>query len=321
MKSWTKKKIMMVVLGIIGALFITELTLRIIGRIYLSKLYVTFEGAFVNNPEAINVVCLGESSTVGIWVDPEDAYPGQLAKKLREHYQNENINVLVPPHIGQNTSQILNRIQHYIDLYQPRLLVLMLGYNNGWSLAESNIGKFLKPNSLEAVKIEFFVFLDKFRVFKVLRHFYLKTFAVLEDKEFFKRNEYYLYGHPELVYDPPSWVNNFMERNQDILIELWRYDLKKIILEAKKSGVPVLLMTYHITPSRLPIDEFVNMAMEQEVILVRNDVSFLPYIKEGTINNLLLHDHWHPNKKGYEIIANNVFEKITTTNLLGQSAD
>src|SRR5262249_18432542 len=65
-------------------------------------------GAALRIPGSINIVCLGESTTAGLWIRFEDSYPKQLERVLREFYRTNAINVIVPPHIGQNTSQMAN---------------------------------------------------------------------------------------------------------------------------------------------------------------------------------------------------------------------
>ena len=182
------KRITTVVLSVVLFIVGFEFLLRLVGFLYLNKLYTTYEGHYTTNSENINIVCLGESSTAGIWVKPEDTYPAQLQKILRKYYSNDAIHLIVPPHVGQNTSQVANRIDHYIDLYKPNLFILMLGYNNGWSLAESNLWKFFNQRDFDTFKLKVFIFLDQFRLFKISRYFYLKVFNVLEDKDFFKRN-------------------------------------------------------------------------------------------------------------------------------------
>lgn len=318
------RKVLFVFLIIFLVCFIIEVALRITGYLYLRKLYFDLHLVSLNNTnKAINVVCLGESSTAALGVKWHDSYPKQLEQKLRAFYQNDRIKVIVPPHVGQNTSQVSNRIRQYISLYKPRLIVLMVGCNNTWSFAESHITQFLNNSTKEALKIKILLILDNFRLFKVLRYFYLRFIANVEQLSI-KRYILSALGHPESVYERTKiWTGSFVDANKKAFIKLWKYDVHKIIQEAKKGNVKVLLMTYHINPiPHLTVDDFISIADEQHVNLIRNDKSFEPLIKNGTINNYLLYDdwhpdkHWHPNKHGYSIIANNVFEEIRNNNLL-----
>src|SRR5215467_4016193 len=129
------------VLVLIGLVVIIEISLRLVGFWYLANFYREL-GAASRIQGSINIVCLGESTTAGLWVKFEDSYPKQLERALREFYRTNAINVLVPPHIGHNTSQMANRIHHYLERCRPRLLIVMAGANNEWVLAESNITLF-----------------------------------------------------------------------------------------------------------------------------------------------------------------------------------
>ena len=294
-----------------------EFILRITGDLYLNNLYVQ-KNAYLRVPSKTTIICLGESSTAGLYVNRQDSYPAQLKEMLKQEYPEKDISVIVPPHVGQNTSQVSNRIKHYIDLYKPSLIVLMVGYNNEWSLAESNIGKFLKLNGMQVFKVKILVQLNKLRLFKLFRYVYLKH--VKKEKSGHVsglEGTKYMWGGPELTRWPPKkWVYPFARHNREAFVKLWRYDVQKIISTAKKNNVKIVLMTYHINPTYLPSKEFILMAREEGIPLVRNDLVFRYLYQRGVLKSYLLEDNWHTNKKGYRIIADNVFKTIDETNLL-----
>lgn len=314
-------------LKIIFFCLIVEIAIRFLGFLFLNETYNHNYRRLFNHSDTIaerlNIVCLGESSTAGLGVDWQDSYPRQLESKLREFYCNDNINVIVPVHVGQNTSQVSNRIKQYVSQYNPRLIIVMVGCNNTWSFAESHITRFLNNTNKEALKVKVLLTLDNFRLFKVLRYTYLRFIAKIKSISI-KRYVSFILGHPESVYKRTQiWSDPFTDLNKKAFVELWKYDVRKIIQEAKRNNVKVLLMTYHINPIKyLSMGDFISMANEQEVLLVRNDKPFDLLIKNGTVNNFLLYDdwhpnkHWHPNKRGYSIIANNAFKQIKDNNLL-----
>ncbi len=333
------RKTLLFFLTVILICLVTEMGLRIAGHIYLSKSYIEAYRAQYGNSkgENINIVCLGESSTEGLWVKWEDSYPKQLENQLRQFYSNNNIKVIVPPHIGQNTSQVANRINRYISLYRPKLIILMVGCNNTWSFAESHIIKFMTEFNKENWKVRVLLVLDNFRLFKVLRYAYLKFAAKCKS---ISNRDYLLFafGHPEYVLPETAiWpyffedlndsqkqkVNRlyregfFEKLNRRAFAELWKFDVRYIIQEAKLHNVKIVLMTYHINPMRyISINDYMAMAEEQGILLIRNDISFDSLIKRGVINNFILSDNWHPNKLGYSIIANNIFEEVKNNDLL-----
>lgn len=311
-----KRNFFAVALILISVLAV-EAALRFAGTVYLKRLYVHTERGSID-PQKTNIVCLGESSTAGLDLPWQDSYPVQLNVMLKKEYPGENIQVIVPPHVGQNTSQVANRIEHYIELYSPRLVVLMVGFNNEWSLAESHIHKFLKSNNAEVLKVKILCFLDSLRTFKVLRYLYLR-YVVKEKSDYVNglREARYVWGGPELTRWPPrKWVYSFADENRQAFIALWRDDVQKIISAVQRNNIKIVLMTYHINPDYLAAEEFISMARRSKIPLVRNDETFQAFINNRTIGYFLLRDQWHPNKLGYSLIAENVFRIIKERRLL-----
>jgi acyl-CoA thioesterase-1 len=74
------------------------------------------------------IVAFGDSLTAGLGVSPDDAYPGQLARWLRERgLAYEVINAGVS---GDTSAGGLRRVE-WILKTQPRLVILELGANDG----------------------------------------------------------------------------------------------------------------------------------------------------------------------------------------------
>jgi lysophospholipase L1-like esterase len=65
------------------------------------------------------------------------------------------------------------------------------------------------------------------------------------------------------------------------------------------------------------VEEFITLANEEELILIRNDILFEPYINSGNIQEVVFStDGWHPNAKGYKIIAENIAKTIINEKIL-----
>ncbi|MBN2368573.1 hypothetical protein JXC34_06135 [Candidatus Woesearchaeota archaeon] len=297
---------------IVLALLAIEILLRIAGGLYLRS---HFSQEQVNGGHTI--LALGESSTAGLWVAKGESYPEQLQEKLNEKVPGKNISVIVPLHLGQNTGQMSNRLAQYIRMYDPELIIIMAGYNNEWSLAESHIDRYL--SCPENIRARILVFLDSLRIFRTARYFFLK--AVLMDRSSYisgLEDSGYLLGGPELVrYPPEKEVYSFAASHKKEFIELWRDDMKSMIDKARADGIPVVLMTYHINPSYLDADEFVKLSDEENITLVRNDILFRQLAESGEISRYVFPaDRWHPNADGYRLIAENAAEAIIRQELI-----
>jgi lysophospholipase L1-like esterase len=292
---------------------LAEAGLRIAGAVYLRRIQPDPPG----DPGEIRIVCLGESSTAGLWTKPEDSYPAQLERALRAAWPGERIRVVVPPHIGQNTSQIANRIGAYLRTHRPRLVIVMAGFNNEWSLAESHVGRFLSGSHTESLRVRSLVALDGLRLFRVARWAWLEA-TLPADARFLQENAGYAWGAAEMArYPPAEGVYAFALRQRPAFVELWRSDVGEIIRRSKDSGARVLLMTYHIDPSYLPAEEMVSLARAEGVPLVRNDQTFAPFLKDRSIDRYVFHDGWHPNERGYALVAEGAFRQVVGGDLLG----
>jgi lysophospholipase L1-like esterase len=295
----------------VAVLFLLELALRIGGHLYLERMYMRDV-----QPGAMRVICLGESSTSGLGVPRADSYPMQLQELLRARY-HRRIDVVVPVHVGQNTSQVADRVDEYLDEYHPELLVVMVGINNEWALRDSHVGRFLSGSEAGSWSVKMQIALDGVRLFRVTRYLFLRLRSHGDDGNWAAAEKLAALGHPGYaMYPPPREVYGFALRNQDAFARLWRDDVTHIITAAQKKGAHVLLMTYHL-PGPRGVGEWIDVAEETHTPLLRNDLSFAALTRSQTVGEYLLADGWHPNQKGYAIIAANVVDAIVKDNLLG----
>lgn len=311
---------------LIAALVLLELGLRLAGYLYAKKFYAGLDGG-AGSPGAINILAVGESSTIGIWLKHVDreSYPKQLESLLRAHYGNDRINVIIPgPGIGWNTSQMANRFQTYYEIYRPRLVIFMVGANNWWSFSESHLGKFLVPEGgikgrLKLMMVRTLMALDGLKVVKVIKHAY---FAVTQRDDSFqfaplKGRIDGVLGRPDVeLWRPNSLVPSVL-RNASLEEperQLLRFDLGIMIDAAKDSHI--MLMTYPV--QAVPISQLGEIARECNIPLIRNDSSFEEAIgsQKELLDVYFFSDHWHPNAKGYSIIARNVFDYIRANDLM-----
>ncbi len=306
------RRVARVALAVFVTLVVLEVGLRIAGALYLRRVYAGSRPA----PGELVVLCLGESSTAGLWVTPQESYPARLEAMLKEAY-GRPIRFVVPPHLGQNTSQMANRIDSYLDLYHPRLVIVMAGANDTWSLAESHIGRYLHVSTWEAARVRALVSLNDVRVFKLARYAALRALAPADD--YLRQNPALVWGHPELVrYPPPAATYAFARAHAAAFVELWRDDVGGIVRASKASGARVLLMTYPIAPEHLPPAVVAALAREQGTAIARSDVAFRALADEGRLAPYLFaDDHWHPTAAGYAVVAWTAFRAIVAADLLG----
>ena len=302
-------------LTLIVAVAAIELALRGVGWWYLRKhrWVPDIRQVAENNV----VLCLGESSTQGLWCDVADSYPKQLERLLNDHAGAGRYLSVVPWHVGQNTSQVAHRMVSYLDAYHPRLVILMCGVNNMWSLAESGVMQFFHGSLVERWQLQSAVFLSDFRTYKLLRLLGQRLFHIgqtLYPAQYAQET----LGYPAQCFPLDPATATAAARHRQAFVEAWRDDMRSIIHVAQRQDVPVLLMTYHINADFLPATEYVSLAAECRLPVVRNDLAFAQRMREPAfrMDDVFHRDHWHPNARGYAVIARNAFDVIRATRLL-----
>ncbi len=91
-------------------------------------------------PDASTVLCVGDSFTFGWFYRSEEAYPARLEQLLRAgapatgvgaaHWFVENAGIP-----AQNLSQIADRLGPQLDRLQPKVVVILGGFNDRWNVA------------------------------------------------------------------------------------------------------------------------------------------------------------------------------------------
>lgn len=305
------------VLLFLAAALAVEIGLRIAGHVLLdvryahTKLREFHEGDF-------NILCLGESTTAGLWVKPEESYPKQLEALLRKDLGIEAIRTIVPPHIGQNTSQQANRIDDYLERYKPKLVILMSGANNEWALNESHIADFLDADWITSASLRAQIALDGSRLFRVFRFAYLKATTALEPRHASEQTNAILGFPSRTMWPPPAEIRKLAIENPGAFIALWESDLMTMIDAAKSHSIPVILMSYPKSPRSLDSEKFRALAEKAGVVFVDNGEAFWKLASEPDFDSYFVDGGWHPTARGYSVVAENVRRAVAGNSMLGR---
>ncbi len=295
-----------VAISLIFTLVAAEIVLRSVGRAYQERYWRQTTSAHVASRPVITVLVLGESTTLGLWVPFEQSYPKQLEARLRAHYATNRISVVVPPHLGQNTSQMLHRFPHYLSAFHPQVVILMAGVNNSWSLAESNLSQFLPAHQW---RTHVFRWRNRLDDEKVLRLFRLLGFASGESLAELSND---LAAPKYAEWPPKKSILGPVDPSGKPFLDLWRHDVGGMIDMAQQSGADVILMTYpnYDTPPR---EEFFAMARAKHIPLVDNYVAFRRLLAPDVAARYVFSDYRHPTAEGYAIVADHALRAMLQT--------
>lgn len=193
------------------ALVILEICLRLTGNLYnLSHNPGTYSPVMNSATKKLNILCLGDSFTFGVGTSPENSYPRQLERLLRENI-DKDINVINAGRLANTSSLLLNNFKKDIARYNPDIVIVMVGLSNYWNLKESSYFILYKDKAGYVEKMN--NVLSNLSIYKLIKIVYLKyrngrlsklNIKHAEKNEeslkfFFLGNELYLNGSYDLA--------------------------------------------------------------------------------------------------------------------------
>ena len=300
----TKKIIKFIFLQLIIILFLLEIFFRIAGvirnKIYGSKADL--------EKESFVILCLGDSTTEGLRVEREYSYPSRLQGLLDSNIKDNQYVVINEGHSSMNSSQLLNRLDDYIETHKPNLVVVLIGMNDAWNLKESNIWMFENTGSWSQIGSRIKIILSNVRVYQ-----FIKLLSVSKEPR----------EPREPIVAPDDFYKEFQDRakkydksidEQKKLFDLLNHNIGQIIRISKRNGILVFLMTYQkegLGGAR----GILNIVYESlNLPIVDNAALFQEAGKKGY--NFISVDNYHPNELGYLSIAKNVFNRMVEEGLI-----
>ena len=256
-------------------LVVAELGLRLAGSAYRVK------GAKEPDPNRYMILCMGESSTVGYGVAPEETYPNRLEQLLNAENPDQ-FQVVYDGEMGANSRKMVALLPDFLRKYRPRMIIAMIGVNNHIDLDRSNRLLFSRNKTVSETTYKIMLALNDLRLVKLAR--------VL----------YYRLGRPAGIYEPGPMP----EHRRRLLDNLLRDDLREIKRFCDANDIILVFSGY---PTGTLRDLHQEMAKELGVPFVDNQATFAQL---DDINDYLLDDHWHPNAAGYQLIAQDVQKTI-----------
>ena len=276
-------------------LILAELALRLAGWITLSRRARSVEADLSATPGVMRVLHIGESTTFGHGVAPEEAYPAVLARLLQERRPGQPVasfNRGVP---GLTTTGMLRTLPDKLAIIHPDLVTIMAGAND---YNERLNG--LRPADDTWLPGPVYRWVSGLRLHKVARlALDLRRPGVkVKDGEIL----YYRHGASKnILYEKP--------RDEDkvarVTALLWS-NLEKMIRLCREAGVPVVLVGY-------------IQAIEENAVLESVAAELgIPYVstfidRDARPPDLFVEDGWHPSPVGHRHIAGQIVGVIETS--------
>jgi lysophospholipase L1-like esterase len=251
------------------------------------------------------ILCVGESTTQGLWTEAGESYPEQLEALLTARFGERRYDVLKNHEgVGANTAMILERLPEILREHDPVAVIYMVGVNNLWNLAHTHIALWSHNDSIGRLLLGLSAIADHFRTFKLLRMMKQRWFPTRPAEAAF----------PQTV-EARAFAAQHVGLFHDILL----HDLRRMVALARENNATPLLMTYPFGEWR---DAQAEVAREMNVPLIDNGPAFAAIKRHGDLHDYVFAaDNWHPNKAGYAIIADNALRGLVSAGVLPATAD
>jgi len=239
-----------------------------------------------SEPSGYVILAIGESTTYGLGVDSNDAFPSQLTEMLKKRYPDVEFTLINKGVPGQTSTAILRHINQYMIQYKPDLVISTFGtvdfnpYHNGFASKQNN-------------------WMSHLRIYKIIRVF---TDFVYNYKKIRIQQGVWIY-HDTHAQPPSDWYT------EDIASQLYA-NYNSIISVVNNNNATIIMTSYLHRP------EFENTLYEK--IARDNQAYYVDVFVENRTDDMFTADRWHPSKKGHKIMADKIFDKIVAWDILNE---
>jgi lysophospholipase L1-like esterase len=255
--------------------------------------------------DRLRVVCLGDSNTYGLRLEPKQSYPAQLEALWAERVRSPTLEVYNLGYPGMNSSRLVGDLPELLDRLAPDVLLLMVGVNDFWT-RELALGGSGEPSLWRRVV----------RRSRVLRLYWLLR-ARFEAAPAFTRDPRPVpaEGPMRMQVGEGSFDVGYerAESGEQGSSESLRANLMRLVELGRERGVDVVLMSY---PARNGLYPGANRVIQRTAALAKAPFvdlakGFRRRCPEERCPELLFADG-HPNAAGYRAIAEILVEQLST---------
>lgn len=288
------KKIFLFLWYFFATLALIEIMLRIFAFVYVAQVKKLYSHKDKNYK--LKILAVGESTTGGLWIENK-SYPIQLQELLNKHYKcNSCVSVDITSLPGANTSSMLYYLPQYLLKTKPDIVLFMVGINDSYFYAYNIdtllLEKLFYKNKYIYQKYKNSIrFLNEIRTLRVIKFIY--TYITLSKHELLD----FAVTYENAIL---AQRQKFMKTNIDFINIQTKDNIKKMIQITRLNNMKPVLLTYH---EKLNNKIFEEISKENKIILIDNMLIF----KDKKMSEYVYkQDGWHPNEKGYKLIAENV---------------
>lgn len=125
-------RMVLVLFGVCASLMVMEGALRV-GALFAGR-NVAEHPAWMGK---WRVLCLGDSNTYGLYVEPSQAYPKVFERVWNATPGNASVEVLNLGFPGTNSSKLVKDFRRMLWTFRPDVVTVMIGNNDLWTIPET----------------------------------------------------------------------------------------------------------------------------------------------------------------------------------------
>lgn len=235
-------------LALLAGLLAAELMLQLAGLVVRAT--SSRASGVAADAQAITVLCVGDSHTYGLPLPVEQSYPAQLERALALRHPGRRFQVVNLGIPGLNSAYAANRLERQMLQLDPALVIVWVGINNQWNVAETEVWQAEGPDRWQSLR----------RVLMRSKLFRLASIAWFTQS-----------GHQ---YDPEQrggWFEGEIAPSaraagaapSDIRTPPGlAFDLARMLDTTRSLGVPIFFVSYPL-PKQEPVNRAIRLAGEQ----------------------------------------------------------
>jgi lysophospholipase L1-like esterase len=266
----------------------------------------------------VRVLCLGDSNTYGLYLEPHESWPAQLEAHWNETVAAPKIRVFNLGYPGTNSSKVAGELTRMLETFRPDFTIVMVGTNDFWTrpvevAPETDPGRGLARFAERHSRLYRLAFMfarardaDELIVPRVPRGGEGRgerqggSWEVSEEATF--GNQTFELGFSRRTTDVGGRTHAAMRNN-----------LEEIVRRGREGGTELVLMTYpaqeesgfYVTASR----KIRRIAERTRTPLIDLERTFATRCPDLACREFLFRDR-HPKAAGYEIVAEEASAKL-----------
>jgi lysophospholipase L1-like esterase len=258
--------------------------LRLAGFIMLLPRHLQ-ERTHAPSADEFRILAVGESTTFGLGVAHDKAYPEQLERRLNQHSAYKKFVVINTGVPGQTSTSILRSIRYQLRKYEPQVVLTHFGVND-----TNEILNDLSSRILFGFKVpEFVARLRIYGLASAIRDYVLHAPIRKSDAIW-------------TFFDPLQNRSNGRVTRERLLYQLeWNY--KDVIRAIQSHGARVVIISY-LRADPLLLSRLERIAREEGTLYVQ------PSSGETDTSALLIADGFHPNVLGHGLMAEQIYRVL-----------